>query len=137
MNYKTLIRVSALSFATLLSGCGANERIKLVTVSGEVTLNGTPLQDGVVEMMDLKTGYAAGAPLDESGHFNIERIPIGTYVVAVRPPYLPPPGEPIPLRPATMGPIRKIPAKYSNSAKSGFTLSVSNEGASNVRYELN
>ena len=127
-----------MTFGLLLTGCNQNtgRNLKIVEVSGVVTLDGSPLQDGVVDMMDRVTGFSAGAPLDAEGRFKIEKIPTGSYEVVVRPPYPPGPGETPPPRPSTMGPVRPVPKKYLTSDTSGFRLEVPKEGVVDVKYEL-
>jgi hypothetical protein len=127
----------ALLLLAALSGCGQKLREMTVTsVRGHVTLSGTPLQDGVVALEQPATGYAASSPLDLEGRFDMPEVPAGEYQITVTPPGLPPPGETPPPRPATMGPIRKIPAKYHLLATSGLTATVPAEGLAELVLEL-
>src|SRR4051794_26429885 len=92
-------------------GCTESEpKPRLASVSGMVSLEGIPLQDGTVALESSLTGYAACAPLDVRGRFAIEKIPVGTYTVIVLPPQIPSPGDPP--RDATKEPARSIPEEY-------------------------
>lgn len=128
---------AAMASLALLAGCpGKPRELTLLSVSGVVTLNGAPLQDGVVELTDRGTGFSAGAPLDGSGRFTIEVIPTGSYEVVVRPPYLPPPGERPPPRPSSYGPIRSIPKKYQSSTTSGLSAVVGGNVTTEFSFDL-
>lgn len=129
---------ASLLIAVALMGCGETARqVTIVAVKGHVTLNGTPLQDGVVSMEAPSTGFAASSRLDADGGFEMTRIPAGEFLISVNPPELAPPGETLPPRPSTMGPIRKIPAKYHVLATSGLKATVPAEGLENLVLELN
>lgn len=120
-----------------LSGCSEGRgHIPLAGARGAVTLDGTPLQDGVVSFEALQTGFAASAPLDADGHYVIAKVPVGVYDVSITPPELPPPGETLPPRPTTMGPIRTIPGKYHSTRTSGLSASVPGEGAENLDFAI-
>lgn len=138
MHWSLTIKTAAILLALVcITGCNQNTRqVTISRVEGTVTLDGTPLQDGVVSMECAANGFAASAALDAEGHFVIEKIPTGSYRISVNPPELPPPGETPPPRPATMGPIRKIPANYHVLNTSGLTADVPAEGLSDLVLEL-
>lgn len=122
---------------TCIIGCERqSRRLTISSVEGSVTLNGTPLQDGVVSMESPANGFAASAALDPDGRFMIETIPTGSYLISVNPPELPPPGETLPPRPPTMGPIRDIPRKYHVLKTSGLAVDVPAAGLSDLVLEL-
>ncbi|MFI4873730.1 MAG: carboxypeptidase-like regulatory domain-containing protein [Blastopirellula sp. JB062] len=129
--------LATLTLALTSLGCSQEgRRLEMAPVEGAVTLDGKPLQDGVVNLESAKTGFAANASLDANGHFLIAKIPVGTYSVTVSPPAPPDPGEPAPLRPASLGPFRPVPEKYWNAATSDLTTQVESGDATPLQIEL-
>jgi len=135
---KRLLRVAMIMAIAALLGCGqkSGRQVTITSVEGRVTLEGTPLQDGVVSLEAPATGFAASTTLTPEGTFAICRIPAGSYRITVTPPELPPPGETPPPRPTTMGPLRKPPAKYHMLASSGLTAEVPADGVKELVLDL-
>lgn len=88
------VSLGALACCVLfLGGCGGADRPDLVTVTGQVTLNGQPLAGAAVSLQrdppDSKYGRPARAMTDASGNFtpntygDTPGIPPGKYQVAV------------------------------------------------------
>jgi hypothetical protein len=121
----------------LLSGCGQQGRkLQLIPVSGSVTLEGTPLQDGIVSLESSSTGFAAAALLDKDGKFLIPKLPTGTYRVAVGPPPPPAPGEPATPRSSDLGPLRTPPEKYGSIQTSELAVTVLGIGDEELQIEI-
>lgn len=102
-------------------GCGeaGNPR---GTISGDVKYQGQPVTAGEVNLFQKATGVAATAPLDASGHFELDSpMPAGTYNVSVIPPVPKPqpPGTP----PEVLPPF-PVPVKYQDPAQSDLTAEV-------------
>ena len=135
---KRLLRLAMILAVAGLLGCGEKpgRQVTITSVDGRVSLAGTPLQDGVVSLEAPASGFAASAKLTPEGTFSICRIPAGSYRITVTPPELPPPGETPPPRPATMGPLRKPPAKYHALASSGLTAEVPADGVKELVLDL-
>ncbi|QDT52850.1 hypothetical protein Pan44_08630 [Caulifigura coniformis] len=118
------------------SGCSNERTIEYASASGTVTLDGKPLQDGVVSFESSVTGFSAMSKLDGLGEFLIEKIPVGSYAVSISPPALPDPGEKPQPRPAHYGPLRPVPAKYLAAAASGLTAEVPAAGIDGLKFTL-
>jgi len=113
-----------------LTGCGG--RAPTGSISGKVTLGGTPLSAGVVVFSNAKTGVGASAPLDASGTYTIESIATGQYQVAVQPPPAPAPHE---MEQASAAPRVSVPQKSQDPKTSNLTATV-NEGANKQDFAL-
>lgn len=90
------------------------------SVSGTVTLGGSPLTAGLVLFSNQATGVGVTAELDASGRYEIGAIPTGEYQVAIEPPPLPAPHEMDQVR----APRDNIPPKYKDLQTSGLTAIV-------------
>ncbi len=86
--------VCATLLCGLLVGCGGSDRPELVSVSGQVTLNGKPLNGAMVGMKlvsgdTAKYGRPSQGITDASGNFtpktygNTAGVPLGTYEVSI------------------------------------------------------
>jgi len=110
----------------VLVGCGgAGGGSKTGTVSGTVTLSGSPFTEGRVSLYSPKASAGAQGTLDNDGKFTVDgALPVGEYTVSVLPPS-PPDPQPgvapvLPKSPAQGG----IPVKYRNATTSGLTFQV-------------
>jgi hypothetical protein len=114
-----------------LAGCSTGP--KLATVSGKVTLQGTPVTGGTVifHAPDGKTGTGS---IKGDGTYIATEVPYGSLQVSVIPmpammamsaPTKAPPGTPmIPASPTERRPM-SLPPKYSKPESSGLTATVS------------
>lgn len=76
----------ALAGACFSSG-GCSKSSPTGTVSGTVTFDGAPVEEGTVELTNPKTGTGASAKLAAGGKFSLEKpLPVGKYSVLVTPP---------------------------------------------------
>ncbi|MFW5693142.1 MAG: hypothetical protein ACOCWL_02905 [Thermoguttaceae bacterium] len=70
----------------LLSGCGGDNPLNRQAVSGNVTLDGAPLERGVIEFhAQRERGVASGA-LIQNGSYSLPRekgLPEGSYLVRI------------------------------------------------------
>ncbi len=111
--------LAAVSAAMLaLAGCGGGQPSG--TVSGTVTLEGSPLTAGVVLFSNPATGVGATAELDASGTYQVGSIPTGEYQVAVQPPPPPAPHE----MDQSAGPRPNVPQQYQDPKTSGLSTTV-------------
>jgi hypothetical protein len=110
----------------MLSGC---ERTEILgKVSGQVTLDGAPISQGVVVFSNSAKGVHIAAPLREDGSYELQMakgfgLPLGDYRVAVNPPV---PSAPIPgtPQPPSSRPPAAIPPRYWEFETSGLATSV-------------
>lgn len=90
-------------------------------VVGNVTLDGEPLQSGLVRLSNAE-GYGAIATVQEDGSFQFETdVEVGTYTVTVLPPEPPAPGDPPPEKKL---PRPNIPRQYQSEQSSPLTIEV-------------
>lgn len=114
-------------------GCGASDRDAVVgTVTGTVTLKGSPMKQGIIHFVNSGMGSEASAELTDSGQYRVE-VPIaaGEYQVRFGPPLLPPPDQMASAKPVTV----TVPAKYQDVATSGITATIK-EGENQHNFEL-
>lgn len=80
--------VIVLAFCSLACawGCGADDPLNRRAVSGTVTLDGTPLQQGAVSFTPQQQGGVASGAVIESGQYSIpaeKGLSKGKYLVAI------------------------------------------------------
>jgi hypothetical protein len=69
----------------VLAGCGDDSSLEKHPVSGTVTFQGQPVQEGNVNFRNEQ--YGGGGVIDATGAFTVEGgLPAGTYLVYVTPP---------------------------------------------------
>lgn len=76
MNRKHLISLSSfvvlLASLSFLAGCGAGDG--MITISGSVTLDGEPVEDGSISLMPINGGSMGGG-LIENGYYTAKSSP--------------------------------------------------------------
>jgi hypothetical protein len=122
--------------AAALLGCGGGSdktrNEKMSKVAGVVTLNGKPLDAGMVSFSNPYNGFSGSGEIMLAGKFEITLIPVGDYRVAVLPPA---PKEAV--DPASVPkPVDDIPAKYRNAQTSGLQATVTADGPLDLKFEL-
>ncbi len=123
--------------AVVLSGCGSSDSYPpSAKVSGQVTFQGQPVAEGVVNFVSPKTGNASSGVLDAEGKYVIaEGIPPGDYHVSVTPPRVtrpPMPGEPAP----EAKPYTNIPEKVRTETTSGLRTEVKPGANADINFKL-
>ena len=74
----------SLALLGFVIGCGASDPLHRQAVSGQVTLNGAPLDSGVVEFSPQGQGTQTGGAVVQAGRYAIGRsqgLPPGKYLV--------------------------------------------------------
>ena len=114
-----------------LAGCGSNNPLGRKAVSGKVTLDGAPLDNGTIEFAPLVAGGVPSGGLITAGSYSIpaeQGLPVGKYRVSIidqpTPPPLPKghmPGDDLPPAPKP-----KIGADWNSKSKQ--TIEVKAEG---------
>ncbi len=141
----------------LMLGCGAEpDKIKVVAVTGTVTLDGQPLDDAMVSFLpQTAQGVAAAATTDAKGRYSLQTAGVRKQGAA--------PGEykviimktevkqlrteeealsqvksqgPMAMPPPTNEARQVLPEKYRNPAQSGFAATVSESGDNSFDFEL-
>lgn len=114
--------------AVLLTGCGGGSSKPVGSVTGVVSLGGTPLTEGEVNLYSAESGSGAIAKIGPDGKFKIDgELPTGTYSVTVKPPG-PTPDNPKP-KPT------KIPKKYQIDKTTDLTAKVEAK-ANDIKLDL-
>lgn len=132
----TFVSYALLSVALLplLTGCGNSADSSSGTVSGRVSYEGQPVQQGVVTLYSSELGVGISEEIQADGQYATQTpIPIGNYVVTVLPPEEPPPMEEDLV--VTIAPVKDIPEKYRDPAKSGLNIDVS-QGQNSFDIEM-
>lgn len=65
--------IALLSIAVCVSGCGVRE----ASVSGEVTLNGEPLKEGIIRFIPVDGNTPTADAQIKDGKFNAGNVPVG------------------------------------------------------------
>ena len=119
--------VLALPLCSLFGGCGSSAPIGRVT--GEVTCDGAPVEEGIVSFLDGKRGFAAQAILGPGGEFELRStagrgLPPGKYDVAILPPTVQMPDTAETEGGEGFKQVDNIPQKYRNAKSSGLVAEV-------------
>jgi len=106
-----------------MSGCGNSSEYPVGAITGRVTYEGQPVQQGLVTFYSSELGEGISEEIKEDGRYATQTpLRTGSYVVTVLPPDEPPPTEDTPV--ATIAPVKDIPEKYRDPKKSGLTIVV-------------
>jgi hypothetical protein len=118
------IRLFPLFTAMLLSaGCGGGDGIERVAVSGKVSFEGKPVEDGFISFYPIDSGIQSGARIVDGEYQAVGRgaIPVGKYQVRIswlkEDPSQQVDGMPVPPQ------VNLLPAKYDTESE--LTLDVS------------
>jgi hypothetical protein len=123
-----VLALSSLAFV----GCGGDDDLK--AVSGTVTYQGKPVQDGLINFV-AQGSRPFGGSIEADGTYSVE-LPPGDYQVRVdTPPQFPPgfkEGDPLPKLPP-----RQVPEKFANFSSSGLTATVkADESTQTLDFKL-
>jgi len=127
--------VTLLLCLTLLAGCGGSETDPTGTVTGNITYNGPPLTEGLVNIHSDSRSVVGTAEIDHEGHFEFEKpIATGDYRVYISPPPPPPPPEPGQPTPKSEPP-QKIPEKYRTANTTDLDVKITS-GTNELSLQL-
>ena len=124
---------AAACWALSLSGCGASKPPSY-DVTGTVTFEGAPVEEGSVLFEDPATGAAKQVPLEPGGKYTLN-LPPGNYNVALTPPLGEGRSRGDTPEDADYKPVPNIPRKYWNVRASGFTADV-DEGNTTFTFDM-
>jgi hypothetical protein len=123
----------------LLAGCGRDNPLGRKAISGKVTLDGAPLEQGNIEFHPMFEGGVQSGGRITGGSYSIpphEGVIVGKYRVSISDfvptPPLPPghmPGDPIPPSPKP-----KVPAEWNSNSR--HTVEVKKEGPFTFDFEI-
>jgi hypothetical protein len=123
----------------LVVGCSRENPLGRKAISGKVTLDGAPLDQGNIEFHPLFEGGRQSGGRIEAGHYSIpahEGVVVGQYRVAITDfvptPPLPAgymPGDPVPPSPKP-----KVPADWNSKSK--HTVEVKKEGPFKFDFQI-
>src|ERR1700761_6959661 len=116
-----------------LAGCGGAERVSLAPLTGSVTLDGKPLEAGMIVFTPAKGRPASGKVksgqiVDVTTYDPNDGAPVGRLVITLMD--LPPEGMDVPKE-------RIIPSKYGSAEESDLTVAVYSGKPNSVNVELN
>jgi hypothetical protein len=107
----------------LLAGCSPTDPLARYSVSGKVTFQSKPVEEGQITFEDPAAGQVNSSPLGSGGSYSLE-VPVGDFRVSVSPPLIESRGTAD--SPPDMIPkkVANIPQKYWVQEKSGLSAKV-------------
>jgi hypothetical protein len=112
--------------ATLIAGCGPSDPLARYSVSGKVTYQGKPVEEGTITFEDPAAGQVNSAELGSGGSYSVE-LPAGDFKVSVSPPLVETkagpdtPGDLVPKK------VANIPKKYWVQESAGISAKVTSD----------
>ncbi|MFG0261137.1 MAG: hypothetical protein ACF788_01945 [Novipirellula sp. JB048] len=105
------------------SGCDRAPEHPVGTISGSVSYEGTPVQQGIVTFYSSELGVGVSETIQPDGRYATQTpIRTGTYSVTILPPEDPPPMDEVLSDEAA--PVENIPEAYRDPTNSGLQLEV-------------
>ena len=127
-------RILIVALLLFLPGCGSGDAGRY-TVTGKVSFQGQPVEQGEITFEDPAAGQVNSSPLSSGGSYSLE-VPAGDFKVSVAPPLIemkgtadsPPDMVPNPA-------VKNIPKKYWVQGTSGLSAKV-DKNAKAFDFEL-
>jgi hypothetical protein len=107
-----------------LIGCGPG-RPAVFPVTGSVTIDGSPVSEGIITFENAGAGIAESAEIGADGTYSTELLE-GTYSVTLMPAFVEQKSEDGTMEEVFKNP-ENFPEKYHNTSSSGLTINVSGE----------
>lgn len=117
-----LLLASIACMGYLSAGCGGSDTPTQM-VTGTVTFEGAPVEEGGVTFEDPSTGVAAMCEVGPGGTYTID-LPDGNYDVTIEPPVVEVSAGPDSPPDEDYKDVKNIPEKYWSSATSDLTAQV-------------
>ena len=121
------ISKSLLLLCVLSAGCGSGDKLARYRVTGKVTYQAQPVEQGEITFEDPAAGQVNSSPLGSGGSYGLE-LPAGDYRVSVAPPLVETKGTgdspPDKISDPT---VKNIPKKYWRQESSGLTAQVAKD----------
>ena len=124
----------------LLGVCGCGEPgAPSGTVSGKVTFNGTPIEEGIVNFFSKTTNTGGTGEIGSGGVYEAPTatngLPVGDYDVYITPPMITLPDTADSPGGEGFKEVNNIPQKYRTSTNSGLKVTI-NEGPNSFDIEM-
>jgi len=115
------------SISFVLAACNSGDKLARYRVTGKVTYQGQPVEQGEITFEDPTAGQVNSSPLRSGGGYSLE-LPAGDYRVSIAPPLIetkgtgdsPPDKIPDPA-------VKNIPKKYWRQESSGLAAQVAKD----------
>lgn len=104
-------------------GCGGSQAARR-NVTGKVTFQGSPVEEGTVTFENTATGTTGSAQIGAGGQYSIQ-LPDGSYKVSVEPPLVETGGTSDTPGDMEYKPMENIPEKYRTTRSSPLSVEVS------------
>lgn len=132
VNYSNGLIVVAIALCLSVTGC--NHGPPYGDVSGQVTLDGQPVETGSIRLIPIDGNTASGGGTIEHGHYTASHVPVNKFRVEInagKGPAMPPGTDPLKYQ-GVMG-VELIPARYNTQSE--LTLDVK-EGTHEHDFKL-
>jgi hypothetical protein len=110
----------------IVAGCGSGDKLARFKVTGKVTFQGQPVEEGTITFEDPAAGQVNSSPLGSGGSYLLE-LPAGEFHVSISPPLVETKGTGD--SPPDMVPkkVNNIPKKYWVQEKSRLSALVAKD----------
>jgi hypothetical protein len=118
--------LACLLLACLVAGCGSSDKLARYKITGKVTFQGQPVEEGQITFEDPTNGQVNSGTLSSGGNYSTE-LPAGDFKVSISPPLVETKGTGD--SPPDMIPkkVNNIPKKYWVQEKSGLSATVAKD----------
>jgi|GEM_PF-767311 len=107
----------------MLMGClSGNNGPETGSLGGVVTLKGTPLRQGTVQLFSRDSAGGGSAEIAPDGTYHVDAIPVGTYQVQIRPITLTPDDVAKGITPSPV--TASIPSNFQNYSTSNLEVTI-------------
>ena len=121
----SLVGGAAVLCSTLVA-CSSNDKFPRYKISGKVTFQGQPVEEGQITFEDPTAGQVNSSPLGSGGSYTTE-LPAGDYRVSVAPPLVETKSTADTPPDMVEKKVNNIPKKYRTQEKSGLSAQVAKD----------
>jgi hypothetical protein len=122
--FRTVLLVSL--YALTVAGCGPADKFPRYKISGKVTHQSKPVEEGTINFEDTTTGQVGSGELGSGGAYSTE-LPAGSFKVFVTPPQIETKGTPDSPPDKVEKNVANIPKKYRRQETSGLSADVAKD----------
>jgi hypothetical protein len=109
-----------------ITACGPADKFPRYKISGKVTHQTQPVEEGTITFEDPTTGQVNSGDLGAGGAYATE-LPLGSFKVSVQPPQVQTKGTPDSPPDMVEKDVKNIPKKYRRQETSGLTADVAKD----------